>query len=69
VTTCSALDRPDVSDTGLAAVTAGIAPGLALYVVMTALGLFAPALAVVGYLAIAGYIIVPFHAVRRPSPR
>jgi len=50
-------------------VTAGIAPGLALYVVMTALGIFAPVLAVVGYLAIAGYIIVPFHAVRRPSPR
>ena len=56
--------RPDVPDAELAAVTAGIATGLALHVVMIALGLFLPVLAVVGCLAIAVYIIVPFHAIR-----
>ena len=36
---------------------------------MIALVLFAPVLAVVGYLAIAVYIIVPFHAIRHRGLR
>jgi hypothetical protein len=35
------------------------------YVVMIVLGLFLPVLAVLGYLIIAVYIIIPFGALRR----
>ena len=63
------LVRPDVADRELAAVTEGIAPALALYVAMIALGLFVPVVAVVGYLAIAVYIILPVHAIRHREPR
>ena len=45
--------------------TKKLAPGLAGYVAMIVLGLFLPVLAVLGYLVIAVYIIVPFRAFRR----
>jgi hypothetical protein len=38
------------------------------YVVMIVLGLFLPVLAVLGYLAIAIYLLVPFRAMRYRSP-
>lgn len=41
-----------------------LTPSLVGYVVMLLLGLFLPVLAVLGYLAIAVYIIMPFHAFR-----
>ena len=61
------LVRPDADDPDL---VARITPSLGAYVVMIVVGLFLPLLAVLGYLAIAVYIIVPFHAIRRrrPSP-
>jgi hypothetical protein len=42
-----------------------LVPSLAGYVVMIVLGLFVPLLAMFGYLAIAVYIILPMHAIRR----
>lgn len=63
------LVRPDASDDDVAALSRWLVPSLAGYVVMIALGLFVPMLAVIGYLAIAVYIIVPFHAIRHRAPR
>jgi uncharacterized membrane protein len=59
------LVRPDVPAAALTGVTAALSPGMAGYVVMIVLGLFFPVLAVVGYLVIAIYIIVPFGALRQ----
>ena len=39
-------------------------PRLAGYVVLIVAGLVLPVLAVIGYLAIAGYVIVPFPAIK-----
>ena len=61
------LVRPDSTDADLATLTKRLTPGLAGYLVMIALGLFLPVLAVLGYLLIAVYIIVPFAALRRPT--
>jgi hypothetical protein len=59
------LIRPDLADADVKMLTKRLTPGLAGYVAMIVLGLFLPVLAVVGYLAIAVYIIVPFGALRR----
>jgi hypothetical protein len=59
------LIRPDLADADVKMLTKRLTPGLAGYVAMIALGLFLPVLAVLGYLAIAVYIIVPFGALRR----
>jgi uncharacterized membrane protein len=56
------LVRPDATDEEVAMLTRQLVPSLAFYVVMILLGLFAPVLAVIGYLAIAVYIILPFPA-------
>jgi hypothetical protein len=48
--------------------TKKLTPGLAGYVAVIVLGLFLPVLAVLGYLVIAVYIIVPFGALRRRAP-
>jgi hypothetical protein len=48
-------------------ITKRLAPGLAGYVAMIVLGLFLPVVAVLGYLVIAVYIIVPIGALRRRS--
>jgi hypothetical protein len=45
-----------------------LVPSLGGYLVMILVGLV-PLLAVLGYLAIAVYIIVPFHALRRRGSR
>ena len=47
--------------------TIRLTPGLAGYVVMIVLGLFFPTLAVLGYLAIAVVLLVPFSLLRRRS--
>ena len=59
------LIRLDLADADVKMLTKRLTPGLAGYVAMIALGLFLPVLAVLGYLAIAVYIIVPIGALRR----
>jgi uncharacterized membrane protein len=63
------LIRPDVADMDVRMLTNRLTPGLAGYVAVITLGLFLPVLAVLGYLAIAVYIIVPFGALRRRAAR
>ena len=59
------LIRPDAPDENVKMITKRLPPGLASYLTMIVLGLFLPVLAVLGYLAIAVYIILPFGALRR----
>ena len=59
------LVRADSTDEDLETLSKRLRPSLASYVVMIALGLFLPVLAVIGYLAVAVYIIVPVGAIRR----
>ena len=59
------LIRSDIADTDVRMITRRLAPGLAGYLVVIVVGLFLPVLAVLGYLVIAVYIIVPFGALRR----
>ena len=59
------LVRPDATDDDVAMLGKRLVPSLGGYVVMIAIGLLVPVLAVLGYLAIAIYIVVPFHAIRR----
>ena len=60
------LVRPDLADEEIKLLTQRLSPGLAGYLVLIAAGLFLPVIAVVGYLAIALYYIIPF---RRLSAR
>jgi uncharacterized membrane protein len=53
------LVRPDAADEEIDFLTQRLTPGLAGYLVLIALGLFFPIAAVVGYLAVALYYIVP----------
>jgi hypothetical protein len=46
-------------------ITSRLTPGLAGYVLVIVLGLFLPVVAVLCYLALAVYILVPFRAIRR----
>ncbi|HEX6919563.1 MAG TPA: hypothetical protein VF314_04985 [Actinomycetes bacterium] len=59
------LVRPDAADDDVRTLTRRLTPGLAGSLAMIAVGLFLPVVAVLGYLAIAVYIIVPFDAIRR----
>ena len=59
------LVRAATTDAEVTMLNKGLVPSLAGYVVMIVLGLFVPVLAVLGYLAIAVYIILPVHAIRR----
>jgi uncharacterized membrane protein len=59
------LIRPNISDAGVKTITKKLTPGLVGYVVMILLGLFLPVLAVLGYLIIAIYNMIPFGALRR----
>ena len=54
------LVRPDAEDQEIETLTTKLTPGLAGYVVMILLGLFLPTVAVMGHLAIAIALIVPF---------
>jgi len=60
------LVRPDAGDEEVQLLTQRLTPGLGGYLVLIAAGLFLPVIAVVGYLAIAVYYIIPF---RRLSAR
>lgn len=64
------LVRPDASDDNVKTLTKRLRlGGLASYLAMIVLGLFFPVLAVLGYLAVAVYIIVPFGALRHRAAR
>jgi uncharacterized membrane protein len=60
------LVRPDLGDEEIELLTQRLTPGTAGYVVLIVSGLFLPTVAVIGYLAIALYYIIPF---RRLSAR
>jgi uncharacterized membrane protein len=57
--------RSDAADADLKMITKRLTPGLAGYIAVIVLGLFQPVLAVLGYLAIAVYIILPVGTLRR----
>jgi uncharacterized membrane protein len=59
------LIRSDISDNAVKLITKRLTPGLAGYLVMILLGLFLPLLAVVGYLIIAVYNMIPLRDLRR----
>ncbi|HEX6151556.1 TMEM175 family protein [Nocardioides sp.] len=59
------LVRPDVSNAEVAVISQKLTPGLVFYVVMIGLGLLAPVVAVLGYLAIAVFYLVPIRSLRR----
>jgi uncharacterized membrane protein len=58
------LVRPDLADEEVKTLTRRLTPSLGLYVVMIVVGLFLPVLAVLGYLALALFILVPFGVIR-----
>jgi len=57
--------RPDTPQKAVQSMTKWLTPGLAGYAAMIAVGLFLPSVAVVGYLAIALYLLIPFETFRR----
>ncbi|MEU4099426.1 TMEM175 family protein [Streptomyces tanashiensis] len=59
------LVRDDAAASDVQVLTRRLRPGLAAYVALIVLGLFVPVAAVVGYLAIAVYYLVPLGQARR----
>jgi len=59
------LVRSDAGDEELVALTGRLTPGLAGYVLLLGLGLFKPVIAVIGYLLIALFVIIPLERARR----
>ncbi|HTT54306.1 MAG TPA: TMEM175 family protein [Streptosporangiaceae bacterium] len=55
------LVRPDTADEEVQFLTQRLTPGLGGYVILLVAGLFVPVIAVIGYLAIALYYIIPFR--------
>ncbi|HEX3194645.1 MAG TPA: TMEM175 family protein [Streptosporangiaceae bacterium] len=55
------LVRPDTADEEVELLTERLTPGLGAYVVLIVSGLFLPIIAVVGFLGIALYYIIPFR--------
>ncbi len=58
------LVRPDAADEEVQLLTQRLTPGLGGYLILIVVGLFVPVVAVIGYLAIALYYVIPF---RRPG--
>ena len=58
------LVRPDADDEEVQVLTKRLTPSLAAYVVLIGVGLFLPLVAVLGFLTIALYLIVPVGLVR-----
>jgi len=70
------LVRPDLADEEIELLTQRLTPGLSAYLVLIVSGLFLPLVAVIGYLGIALYYIIPFRRLsasilprRRPRKR
>ena len=61
------LVRPDLANQDVKTLTRRLTPTLGLYVALIVVGLFAPIVAVVGYLALALFILIPFGAIRHRS--
>jgi uncharacterized membrane protein len=59
------LVRSDIADEDVRLLTRKLTPGVVGYLVMILLGLFLPLVAVLGYLIIAVYNLVPIGALRR----
>ena len=57
------LVRPDLADEEIELLTQRLTPGLGAYLVLIVSGLFIPVIAVIGYLGIALYYIIPFRRV------
>jgi uncharacterized membrane protein len=55
------LVRPDTADEEVELLTERLTPGLGAYVVLIVAGLFLPIIAVIGFLGIALYYIIPFR--------
>lgn len=62
------LVRPDADDEEIQFLTQRLTPGLALYLVLLVAGLFVPIVAVIGYLLVAIYYIIPFRRGRLYLP-
>jgi uncharacterized membrane protein len=63
------LVRPDTTDEDVQLLTKKLSPGLGGYAAMIVLGIFQPILAVLGYLAVAIFYLIPFRSLRRHSKR
>jgi uncharacterized membrane protein len=63
------LVRPDTADEEINVLTKKLTPGLGGYVAVIVLGIFLPVVAVLGYLAIAVYYLIPFGPLWRHSKR
>ena len=61
------LVKPDMADADVQTLTKRLTPTLGLYVVLIVVGLFLPVVAVIGYLGLALFVIIPFGAMRRSS--
>ena len=55
------LVRPDLADEEIELLTQRLTPGLSAYLVLIVSGLFLPVIAVIGFLGIALYYIIPFR--------
>jgi len=55
------LVRPDTADEEIELLTERLTPGLGAYLVLIVTGLFVPVIAVIGFLGIALYYIIPFR--------
>jgi hypothetical protein len=58
------LVRPDTTDEDVKLLTKKLSPGPGGYAAMIVLGIFQPVAAVVGYLAIAVFYLIPFRSLR-----
>jgi uncharacterized membrane protein len=56
--------RSDVSEEEISVLTRHLTPGFAGYIGVLVLGLFFPTLAVIGYLGVALYLLIPFGILR-----
>jgi uncharacterized membrane protein len=62
------LVRPDAGDEEVELLTQRLTPGLGGYIVLIVVGLFVPIIAVIGYLAIALFYVIPFRRWTRIDP-
>jgi uncharacterized membrane protein len=62
------LVRPDLADEEVELLTQRLTPGLGGYIVLIVVGLFVPIIAVIGYLAIALFYVIPFRRWTRIDP-
>jgi uncharacterized membrane protein len=62
------LVRPDAGDEEITLLTHRLSPGLVGYALLIVVGLFAPVAAVIGYLVIALFFLLPVRIRRRPRP-